>query len=93
MAITKANLVKLEHQKSVAFEIDTAKFPSVVWCGTTDLQADDIASVRRSVKEVNTDTEYRAAPKRSHAEIFLESILEENDGSCLFSEIESQAKA
>lgn len=94
MAVTKANLVRLEHQKSIVFEIDTRLTPSIQWRGVTDLQADDIASVRRSKNgEPTAEEEYRKAPKRSEAAVFLEELLENNDGHCLFSEIEKQGKA
>ena len=91
IAVAKANLVKLEHQKSVVFEIDTHKFPSIIWQGTTDLQADDITSVKRSQAKAQ-DCEPKKPNRRSEAKDFIQSFLESCGGYATFKSIEKAAK-
>ena len=92
IAVAKANLVKLAHQKSIVFEINTDSFPSIIWRGITDLQADDITGVRRSQAKPQ-DEQYRKPSKRSEAEEFLQDFLENCEGYATFKTIEKAAKS
>ncbi|MCL2198766.1 MAG: AAA family ATPase [Defluviitaleaceae bacterium] len=89
IAVTKANSVPDNHQKSLAYRIDFHS-GGIVWEGESPLQADDITSNRRSSKKP-TETEEKLSNK-DRAKNWLCEYLEENGGYAMRSMIFIAAK-
>jgi len=90
IAVTKANSVPDNHQKSLAYRIDFNS-DGIVWDGESPLQADDITSNRRSSKKP-TETEEKLTNK-DRAKDWLCDYLEANSGYAMRSAIFTAAKA
>ena len=89
IAVTKANSVPDNHQKSLAYRIDFHS-GGIVWEGESPLQADDITSNRRSSKKPS-ETEEKLSNK-DRAKNWLCEYLEENGGYAMRSVIFAAAK-
>ena len=91
IAVTKANSIPDNHQKSLAYRIDFNN-GGIVWEGESPLQADDITSNKRSSKQPEADTD---KPKTliERAKDFIYKTVEDHGGYMLRSELFKLAKA